>query len=458
MGRRKASLVPKVEKQKLSDHLFLFAYMNHLFGYDNFEDKILDKRRISGLKSIVEKVKDGYGEDGRSYMFHTLASLKGVDSRLLQKLEEYDQNIKGYIDQINANRFEKVTLKYFQYLAVLYIEIFLDRYFFDPDQLAGEISEYALGTFNDVDAIYSAGEIRKLAFMMATGSGKTIIMHINLLQFKKYNKGPHKIEYENIILISPTSEMSQQHLSEMTLSGITADIYTGTGGYFSKFIESDSVKITDINKFTKDKRSNTGVSVDVESLGNKNLILVDEGHKGVTSGDTWVKYRNQLSEDGFTFEYSATFSQAVAASKGGESGELLHVYGKSIIFDYSYKYFHGDGYGKDYLIMNLKDSSYTEDMKLTLMMGNLLTFYEQKLIYGTMKDTVQTYNIDDPLWVFVGGKVSGKQQESDILEIVKFLDKVLRNENGWTTKSIGNILAGRSGLQDKEGRDIFALS
>ena len=33
---------------------------------------------------------------------------------------------------------------------------------------------------------------------------------------------------------------------------------------------------------------------------------------------------------------------------------LLEEYSKAVIFDYSYKYFYHDGYGKDYNILNLK--------------------------------------------------------------------------------------------------------
>ena len=32
--------------------------------------------------------------------------------------------------------------------------------------------------------------------------------------------------------------------------------------------------------------------------------------------------------------------------------QLTTEYGKAIVFDYSYRYFHGDGYGKDFHILN----------------------------------------------------------------------------------------------------------
>ena len=65
----------------------------------------------------------------------------------------------------------------------------------------------------------------------------------------------------------------------------------------------------------------------------------------------WRKYRDELGETGFTFEYSATFGQALAAAK---NADLVDEYGKAIVFDYSYRHFYGDGYGKNYNVLNVK--------------------------------------------------------------------------------------------------------
>ena len=75
---------------------------------------------------------------------------------------------------------------------------------------------------------------------------------------------------------------------------------------------------------------------------------MDEGHLGAT-GRVWRERRRELSRGGFTFEYSATFNQVVS----GRDPDLLHAYGKCLLFDYSYRRFHQDGYGKDYAILNL---------------------------------------------------------------------------------------------------------
>ena len=82
----------------------------------------------------------------------------------------------------------------------------------------------------------------------------------------------------------------------------------------------------------------------VEAFAGNNLIFVDEGHKG-SGGEAWLKLRKALGETGFTFEYSATFGQALTATR---NDPLTVEYGKAIIFDYSYRYFHGDGYARTF--------------------------------------------------------------------------------------------------------------
>ena len=100
-----------------------------------------------------------------------------------------------------------------------------------------------------------------------------------------------------------------------------------------------------------------GESVAVEAFEGNNLIFVDEGHKG-SGGEAWREIRDALGETGFTFEYSATFGQALSAARN----DVLTVeYSKAIAFDYSYRHFYNDGYGKDFHILNLLEETTSGD-------------------------------------------------------------------------------------------------
>ena len=203
-----------------------------------------------------------------------------------------------------------------------------------------------------------------------------------------------------------------------------------------------------------DKRGE-GDSVPVEAFEGDNLIFVDEGHKG-SGGEAWRRVRDYLARTGFTFEYSATFGQALAAAN---NDALLSEYGKAIVFDYSYRHFYNDGYGKDFRILNLRQEDAAEQTD-TLLVANLLSFYEQQLVFAEQETALRPYNLARPLWTFIGGSVNavyeeGGRSRSDIMTVARFLHRVL-NEPAWATAAIERLLKGRSGLTDEQGRDIFA--
>ena len=91
--------------------------------------------------------------------------------------------------------------------------------------------------------------------------------------------------------------------------------------------------------------------VAVQDFGEDNLVLVDEGRLGA-SGKVWRERRRELASGGFAFEYSAEYSATFNQVAGRDDG-LLNAYGKCLLFDYTYRRFHEDGYGKDYAILNL---------------------------------------------------------------------------------------------------------
>ena len=175
------------------------------------------------------------------------------------------------------------------------------------------------------------------------------------------------------------------------------------------------VEILDLNKLAEKK----GVKrVAVKDFGDDNLVLVDEGHLGA-SGKVWRERRRELSSGGFTFEYSATFNQVV----GGKDPDLLHAYGKCLLFDYAYRRFHADGYGKDYAISNLPHGAEDENSDMYLL-GCLLAFYQQCRIWRDRASEWKAFNPAKPLWVFLGKTVSGssKADRATRSDVVRILD------------------------------------
>jgi hypothetical protein len=431
---------------KLEKRLVLLAWLNSLFGYKGNQDLLRD----------MQPADEGFDASGRSYVYHRLVG-RGDKVRVpLPRLAQYDDNIRTHLAAINRRRPEPVTLRYFQYLALLYAEIFLDWRSNHPADLLQSLNDFAAAQNAHREAweppypVFAAGDLTKLAFWMATGSGKTLIMHVNLRQFLHYNHQP----LDNILLITPNEGLTGQHMDEMTTSGIACQRFdlqeSGLG-----LLDPHTVRVIEITKLVEEKRGG-GVSVPVEAFEGNNLIFVDEGHKG-SGGEAWRKFRDALGQTGFTFEYSATFGQALTAAR---NDELTAEYGKAIAFDYSYRYFHGDGYGKDFHVLNLREET-TQDKTDLLLLGNLLSFYEQQRCFQEQGQALRPYNLDKPLWVFVGSTVNvvyteNRQRRSDVLTVARFLHHFLENRGGWALKAIDTIIGGRTGLIDSSGTDVFA--
>ncbi|MDP2830388.1 MAG: hypothetical protein Q8O37_17515 [Sulfuricellaceae bacterium] len=168
-----------------------------------------------------------------------------------------------------------------------------------------------------------------------------------------------------------------------------------------------------------------------------------------------------FSGKGFVFEYSATFAQAVKAAK---NEAVTQAYAKSVLFDYSYRYFYEDGYGKDYQVFNLADSRFdawhTERLYLT---ASLLSFYQQLRVFDEQRAALAGFNLEKPLWVFVGASVTkasgGKKEEeetaTDVRNIVQFIADFLHDWQQSET-DIQHVLDGA--VVDGNGNNLFEHS
>jgi hypothetical protein len=431
---------------KLENRLVLLAWLNDLLGFKNNRDLLADTKSAG----------EGFDAAGRSYLHHHLLA-RGEQAKIpADDLERYDDNIRNHLASLNRSRTEPITLRYFQYLAALYNEIVLDRWFNRRARLLTDLNLFidrrnaSKQPGEPADERFDESDMTKLAYWMATGSGKTLLLHLNYHQFLQYNTEP----LDNILLITPNEGLSDQHIAELTLSGIPVRRFDlNHGGLWAS--GKNTIQVIEITKLVEEKRGG-GVSVPVEAFEGRNLIFVDEGHKG-TGGEAWRKYRDALGETGFTFEYSATFGQALSAAR---DDLLTAEYGKAIVFDYSYRYFYGDGYGKDFRILNLKEET-REDQTEMLLLGNLLSFYEQQRVFDERAQVLRPYNLEKPLWVFVGGTVNAvysedRQKRSDVLTVARFLHHALENKRGWVVRGIEKLLSGKSGLVTPEGMDVFA--
>lgn len=436
-----------VKKLKFSDQLVLNQYMLGLFGVDTF---------TALTNELKNEILEELTENNVSKCHQQLVTFLPSPSSLSQEmLRRYDENIIRYTFEISEKREKRIKWKYFQYLSLLFTEIYLDKYFNARAELLADLNEI----LNKINQTLSKKEqistfvetdLKKLAFWNATGSGKTLIMHINIKQYLNYfrqnNEGN---QLDNIILLTPSEGLSKQHESEFVLSNISAKLFDkNEGGVFRQ----QEVSIIDIHKL-KDEMGDKTIAVG--AFEGNNLVLVDEGHRG-SSGEEWKSKREQLSENGFAFEYSATFGQAVTKKK-----DLFDEYAKCILFDYSYRYFYADGYGKDYQILNLENDQ-DENIRRTYLTAAILSFYQQQKIYADNHRNFSAFLLEKPLWIFVGGSVNSLRtvkgkKVSDVTDILLFLAHFIKNDRE-SISIIESLVKGKSGLVNSNNQEIFKNS
>jgi hypothetical protein len=176
----------KAKPIKFDKKLVLNQWMLEIFEVPIFE------KLTEGLKNPEL---EGFDADNVSLFHHVLKAQLFQRSQLpTDILLAYDQNIVRHWKRITEkrNRAGHVLYpKYFQYLSLLFAEIYLDQYFSNPKKLLKDLNDIIF-KFNldkpkrDQVKTYKLEDLNKIALWMATGSGKTLLMHVNILQYQHY--------------------------------------------------------------------------------------------------------------------------------------------------------------------------------------------------------------------------------------------------------------------------------
>ncbi|MFW9778203.1 MAG: DEAD/DEAH box helicase family protein [Candidatus Heimdallarchaeota archaeon] len=427
-------------QKKLQNFLILNKYISSLFSL----------KSIADFREQLRHIREGISPNAKFFFTEVLQTLP-ISNEFRLNLDLYDENIQEYLQQINVRRKPSIQLTYFQYIAILFTEIYLDSFFNTFDsfyedfvQFVSELNRKESRSNSRAYPHPNKSSMRKLCYWSATGSGKTLIMHFNILQVLKYNN----TRFDNVLLVTPPGEtLSSQHVNDLDQSNIKNRRFEKKQwdgvGYFT----DTCVQVIEISKIKEEVTSQDGLSVPAEAFGEKNILFVDEGHKGHSpEAKVWRGLREQLvGNEGFTFEYSATFGEISGTD------ETFNEYASTILFDYRYKFFYEDGYGKDYSILNLRNAKDYDDEYFA---GSLLSLYEQKLFFKNHQIAAQEFLVYNPLMIYVGTSVSGKKNRSDVFFVCKFFSKFIK-DRGRFKNLVTDILENRSSLLDVNNKSVF---
>lgn len=199
----------------LERHLVLNRWLSRQLGADGIDE----------LKGDFQALEPGI--DGETPYLRALLERDGVELAA-DRLPEYDGRIREYETRLAEARGD-FAWKYFQYLALLCRDLSgrthrrSGRPPSEPQRHLRELRPRHphLDDFPE----FTAADLRRLALFMATGSGKTLLMHANLWQVFHYlEHGRHaealidradgRSEFDNVLLVTPGEGLSEQHMKE----------------------------------------------------------------------------------------------------------------------------------------------------------------------------------------------------------------------------------------------------
>ncbi|MFP6064876.1 DEAD/DEAH box helicase family protein [Helicobacter pylori] len=268
--------------------------------------------------------------------------------------------------------------------------------------------------------------INRLAFYMATGSGKTIVI-IKLVELLSVAIRMGLIPKKNIMFFSANEHLIKQFEKEIekynrgkdyfkqidfkNLKSVThKDFYHASKDFFQKIVlfyyRADLMN-------DEESKENLLNYKDYWDNG-ENYVILDEAHKGNKSESKRQAIFSLLSQKGFLFNFSATFTE--------ESDLITAVYNLSV----------GEwvklGYGKESVLLKKNNLIAFKELKDLNDREKEIALLKALLLLGMQKRYRKEGYFYDPLMLVFTHSVNVKNSDAEIF--FKTLARVIENDDG----------------------------
>ena len=374
---------------------------------------------------------------------NNIGAARGLsDGKYLEAIGSVCSGDAGHLSSLDSEVRQACTRvqfspRYAQYLALMLFTHWVHAQMEDASAFLVRLNAYLEANKPKGEAVteFVDADLQLAAFWMATAAGKTHVLHACLALLEK------RRTWDRLIVITPSESLTRQHADKLrNLATWEVFAYPMDGDASSMGrLPPDAVIVLDINKLATEKKGD-GVTVPTSAFADgRNLVFVDEGHKGQKSeASMWKALQADLAgidapnpkHRGLLIEFSATFGQVA------EGEHAFDRYAKSVIFDYAYDRFHQDRYGKDFWhvrVQSKEDASVSAQRQT--MTAALLAFWHQVASYRSSEAKESAADIGlqiaAPLWVLlglsvIGGKAQGdKEQTSDVVDVLTYLTSML---------------------------------
>lgn len=268
--------------------------------------------------------------------------------------------------------------------------------------------------------------INRLAFYMATGSGKTIVI-IKLVELLSVAMGMGLIPKKNIMFFSANENLIQQFKKEI-------EKYNRSKDYAKQIDFKDLKSVTNKDFYHSPKDFFQKIALfyyradlmsDEESKENllnykdcwdngENYVILDEAHKGNKTESKRQAIFSLLSQKGFLFNFSATFTE--------ESDLITAVYNLSV----------GEwvklGYGKESVLLKKNNLSAFKELKDLNDREKEIALLKALLLLGMQKRYKVEGYFHDPLMLVFTHSVNVENSDAEIF--FKTLACVIENDDG----------------------------
>ncbi len=269
--------------------------------------------------------------------------------------------------------------------------------------------------------------INRLAFYMATGSGKTIVI-IKLVELLSVAIRMGLIPKKNIMFFSANENLIKQFEKEI-------EKYNRNKDYFKQIDFKNLKSVTNKDFYHAPKGSfiekitlfyyRADLMNDEESKENllnykdywdngENYVILDEAHKGNKSESKRQAIFSLLSLRGFLFNFSATFTE--------ESDLITAVYNLSV----------GEwvklGYGKESVLLKKNNLNAFKELKDLNDREKEIALLKALLLLGMQKRYKVEGYFYDPLMLVFTHSVNVKNSDAEIF--FKTLARVIENDDG----------------------------
>lgn len=271
--------------------------------------------------------------------------------------------------------------------------------------------------------------INRLAFYMATGSGKTIVI-IKLVELLSVAIRMGLIPKKNIMFFSANENLIKQFEKEIEKYNRGKDYFKQIDFKSLKNVTNKDFYHASSNSFKEMRKIvlfyyRADLMNDEESKENllnykdywdngENYVILDEAHKGNKSESKRQAIFSLLSLKGFLFNFSATFTE--------ESDLITAVYNLSV----------GEwvklGYGKESVLLKKNNLSAFKELKDLNDREKEIALLKALLLLGMQKRYKVEGYFYDPLMLVFTHSVNVKNSDAEIF--FKTLARVIENDDG----------------------------